>query len=409
MILEQIKKENLFAKIDFANLSIDTSFKEDSVREEIILPIIKALGYEQENIVRSKSLKHPFVKIGSKERHINIFPDYLFKIGDNYAWVLDAKKPTEKIEDGGNVEQVFSYAIHPEVRSAYFAICNGVSFAVFRTDSSIPILSFQVNEIEKYWDRLKQLLSITSFHFGKEVSYYKPLIQKRNNYGEDNENWYKDRPLLEEIVVKKQAVKRHYGVHGYFTRQAWNVVREYIVNFTKPGDLVLDPFGGSGVTAIEAMMLDRKSINIDLNPMAVFLVDSLIAPIKEGELASAFERVRKEYIKKEAKTKKEVEESLKTYKYPKGFNLPKGSDVDTVDKLFSYKQLANLALLKYVIKKEKNINIKKTLMLMFSGMVAKINLTCHNVVDKDTGKILGGFDAAPFKYYRYRIALSHLI
>ena len=98
--------------------------------------------------------------------------------------------------------------------------------------------------------------------------------------------------MLEGIPVKKQSAKRHFGVHGYFTKQAWNIVAEYIKNFSKPGDLVLDPFGGSGVTAIEAMMNDRKAINIDLNPMAVFMVQSLIAPVKQSELIEAFNASR---------------------------------------------------------------------------------------------------------------------
>ncbi|MCB1189888.1 MAG: hypothetical protein KDK90_05615 [Leptospiraceae bacterium] len=80
---------------------------------------------------------------------------------------------------------------------------------------------------------------------------------------------YANRPLLGEIPVKKRATKRHFGVHGYFTKQTWNVVAEYIKNFTKPGDVVLDPYGGSGVTAIEAMMNNRKAINIDINPKAI--------------------------------------------------------------------------------------------------------------------------------------------
>ena len=54
------------------------------------------------------------------------------------------------------------------------------------------------------------------------------------------------------------------------------MVAEYIKNFSQPGDLILDPFGGSGVTAIEALMNNRKVISTDINPMAVFLVDSLI-------------------------------------------------------------------------------------------------------------------------------------
>jgi Type I restriction enzyme R protein N terminus (HSDR_N) len=89
-------KGRLFPDFDFRCLN-SSDFKEDSVREELVLPILKELGYSGQQIVRSKSLSHPFVKIGSKKRQINIVPDYLLKIEDTYAWVLDAKAPTENI------------------------------------------------------------------------------------------------------------------------------------------------------------------------------------------------------------------------------------------------------------------------------------------------------------------------
>jgi 16S rRNA G966 N2-methylase RsmD len=209
--------------------------------------------------------------------------------------------------------------------------------------------------------------------------------------------------LLEEIAVRKRAAKRHFGVHGYFTRQAWNVVAEYIKNFSQKGDVVLDPFGGSGVTAIEALMNGRKGINMDLNPMAVFLVNSLTAPVKLPELSKAFEEVKQEYLKKEPKTKEEIQKTLKKYPPPKKLALPKGSDVDTVDKLFSDTQTAKLALLKSIILKQKNENIKNTLLLMFSGMVTKFNLTFHTNSTATEDSISGG-NASAFQYYRYRIA-----
>jgi hypothetical protein len=89
-------RKNLFSDFDFRRLN-SSDFKEDSVREELVLPILKELGYSGQQIVRSKSLSHPFVKIGSKKRQINIVPDYLLKVEDTYAWVLDAKAPTENI------------------------------------------------------------------------------------------------------------------------------------------------------------------------------------------------------------------------------------------------------------------------------------------------------------------------
>lgn len=396
--IEIINKEILFDKLDFQTLANNPDFKEDSVREVIILPILKALGYAQPNIVRSKSLQHPFLKIGSKKRAVILVPDYVLKVENNFAWVLDAKAPNQKIENDDNVEQVYSYATHPEIRSTYFALCNGLEFAVFRTsDTNTPVLFFQVDEIELHWESLKRLLSPQSFQAGKDFTYQNTIFIPQRSSDFD----YSHRPLLPEIPVKKRSVKRHFGVHGYFTKQSWNVVAEYIKNYSQSNDVVLDPFGGSGVTAIEAMMNNRQAISTDINPMAVFIVQSLIAPVQQGELAEAFERVKLAYEKKEPKTEDEIKKALENYPYPKGFILPKGSDVDTVEQLFSDKQLAQLGFLKSIIKKEKNANIRGSLMLMFSGLLTKVNLTYHtgNTATQD-----GQGNASAFQYYRYRIA-----
>ena len=396
-MLENVTKASLFGVLDFIDVRNNPSFKEDSVREVIILPIIKALGYTENNIIRSKNLEHPFLKIGSKKRPVTLVPDYTFKIGSSFAWVLDAKAPNQKIKDDDNVDQVYSYATHPEIRSTYFALCNGLEFSVYRTtDTNNPVLFFSVDEIEYHWDELKRLLSPSSFQVGKEIEYEKTTFAKSKYLEFD----YKNRPLLEEIPVRKQAAKRHFGVHGYFTKQSWNVVAEYIKNYTKPGDMVLDPFSGSGVTPIEAMMNGRKAIGIDLNPMAVFIVQSLILPVDTNELSNAFHRVCNEYGKKEPKKKDDLSTVLKKYPFPLGNKLPKGSDVATIEQLFSDKQLACLAFLKYLIKKEKDSSIRNSLLLVFSSTVSKINKTYHNSSSRDEN----AGNAAAFAYYRYRLA-----
>jgi len=320
--MSDINSATLFGNLDFKEIGNNADFKEDSVREVIILPLLKALGYTQDNIVRSKSLNHPFVNIGSKKRKIKLVPDYILKVENNYAWVLDAKAPNEDVTNNEHIEQVYSYAIHPEIRSIYFSVCNGLKFALYRQDTEAPVLLFSVDEIEHYWEQLKMYLSPESFQVGKNITYDTiPDVVRHIGFE------YSNRPLLDEIVVTKRSAKRHFGVHGYFTKQSWNVVSEYIKNYTKPGDLVLDPFCGSGVTPIEALMTNRKAISIDLNPMAVFIVNSLIAPIKPDKLTEAFERVKNEYIKKEPKTEDEIAEALAKYPYPKGFILPKAAGV----------------------------------------------------------------------------------
>lgn len=332
---EKITREKLFGQLDFKKIANDPDFKEDSVREIVILPILKELGYSQGNIVRSKTLQHPFIKIGSKKRPINLVPDYALKVENNFAWVLDAKAPNQKIINDDNVEQVYSYATHPEIRSNYFTLCNGLEFSVYRTaDTDKPVLFFELENIEANWEDLKLFLAPTSFQVGKNFV-YEPKTAYKTGFD------YNNRPLLEEIPVKKQSAKRHFGVHGYFTKQTWNVVAEYIKNFSKPGDLVLDPFGGSGITAVEALMNSRSAINIDLNPMAVFLVQSLIAPVKRSDLTQAFNEVKEEYLNKEPKTEDEIRKALKKYSGPKSLPLPKGSDVQQLTNYLMTNKLLN--------------------------------------------------------------------
>lgn len=79
------KLYNVLDGFDFSLLD-NPEFKEESVREEIILPIIKGLGYSANKpyqIIRSRRLLHPFVSIGSKRKEIFIIPDYLFEVDKN--------------------------------------------------------------------------------------------------------------------------------------------------------------------------------------------------------------------------------------------------------------------------------------------------------------------------------------
>ena len=383
-------KEILWGNIDIQGLRDNYEFKEDSVREEIILPMLRHLGYKRENIVRSLTLQHPFLKTGSNRKTpIHLVPDYVLRIENRYAWVLDAKGPRENLLDDDYVAQAYSYAMHPEIRSNYFALCNGIDFALYRTDgNNEPILYFQLDEIDFYFNKLKNLLSANSFQIGKQVMYESP---KQSGFD------YLSQKLPGEVRAHKQTAKRHFGVHGYFTKQAWDIVQTYIKNFTLPGDVVLDPFGGSGVTAIEAMMTNRRAINVDLNPMAVFLVESLVAPVSRMKFAEAFYSIKKEYVRHEPHTDDEIREAIAKYPQVKPLPLPKGSDCKTVDQLFNDKQKAQLSYLKYLILRQKDENIRKTLLLMFSGMVTRMNLTSHY-----SGG--GGVDTAAFRYYRYRYA-----
>lgn len=140
----------------------DKEFKEDSVREVIIAPILTRLGYSpsgENRVIRSKVLNHPFIYVGTRKLPVQMIPDYTLKCGDRVVLVLDAKQPREDVLRRESVQQVYSYAIHPEVKSEHFALCNGKRLAVFSVDQSDPILVLDYQDFESAWDEIVRYLS----------------------------------------------------------------------------------------------------------------------------------------------------------------------------------------------------------------------------------------------------------
>lgn len=155
----------MFEKFDFNALD-DREFKEDSVREELIAPIIKRLGYTptgENKIIRSKAVKHPYCYIGSVKRDINCIPDYLFQVAGQNVFVLDAKAPNEDILKGRNVEQCYSYAIHGDIRVPYYGLCNGRQISIFQIQKYEPVAIIDIKDITDNWNLIERLLSPIAF------------------------------------------------------------------------------------------------------------------------------------------------------------------------------------------------------------------------------------------------------
>lgn len=54
--------------------------------------------------------------------------------------------------------------------------------------------------------------------------------------------------------------------------------RAFITRLTEPGELVYDPFGGRGTTALEAALLGRKAASNDVNPLSGMLLGPRLDP-----------------------------------------------------------------------------------------------------------------------------------
>jgi hypothetical protein len=76
---------------------------------------------------------------------------------------------------------------------------------------------------------------------------------------------------LENTTVWSFKQRGNWATHDGRYRGNWSpyIPRNLILRYTKPGDLVLDPFVGGGTTAMEAKLLGRRCIARDINPVCV--------------------------------------------------------------------------------------------------------------------------------------------
>lgn len=68
-----------------------------------------------------------------------------------------------------------------------------------------------------------------------------------------------------------------YNAHSYHTKVPHKAIMKYIEHYTKPNDLVLDGFCGTGMTGVAASHVGkgRSSILVDLSPIATFIARNL--------------------------------------------------------------------------------------------------------------------------------------
>ncbi len=62
-----------------------------------------------------------------------------------------------------------------------------------------------------------------------------------------------------------------YGAHAYHTKIPAEAIEPHLLRYSEPGELVLDPFCGSGMTGVAAARLGRRAWLADLSPAAVHI------------------------------------------------------------------------------------------------------------------------------------------
>ena len=94
-------------------------------------------------------------------------------------------------------------------------------------------------------------------------------------------------------VIKAKTHPPRYMMHKFWARKPHNVIATYIEHFTDPGDVVMDPFCGSGVTICEALHARRKAVGLDVNPIAIFVSRMTCLPLDIPEFEDMVGRIAK--------------------------------------------------------------------------------------------------------------------
>ncbi len=124
-------------------------------------------------------------------------------------------------------------------------------------------------------------------------------------------------------------------------------------HFSNPGDIIMDPFSGSGTVLLEALLAERKPIGADANPFARLLSKVKTTPINTNLLSYEIDS----FINDIQKTPEEAK-----------------PDVVNLDYWFYPSIINQLQCIKEAIYRTKNQEVQDFLKICFSNCVRKVSL-----------------------------------
>lgn len=104
---------------------------------------------------------------------------------------------------------------------------------------------------------------------------------------------FDDIPVSQEWCFKnvRSVEQWTHGYHRYPAKFLPNLVQKLIEDYTEEHDVVADFFAGCGTTLVEAKIHGRKSIGVDINPVAELITKAKTNPIEPKKLNNHFQDI----------------------------------------------------------------------------------------------------------------------
>lgn len=103
-----------------------------------------------------------------------------------------------------------------------------------------------------------------------------------------------DSQVIDDVISSpweySDADTKHltHNIHRYSGKFIPQIAKRAISILTSPGEFVVDPYCGSGTMLVEAVLLGRKALGIDLNPLAVLIARTKVTPVSSKDIDSLF-------------------------------------------------------------------------------------------------------------------------
>lgn len=163
------------------------------------------------------------------------------------------------------------------------------------------------------------------------------------------------------FISYDQSALTH-GIHKYPAKFFPELPRWIIQRYSKVGDKILDPFMGSGTTNLEASLLGRHSVGVDIDPFSRFIAQVKTTPLPVSKLVKSHRQLKAKII---------------SYTEPKvSQNIP---DFPYRDKWFKPYILKELAHIKMSIETlQTSPNIKNFFLVCFSSIIRQVSEADNN-------------------------------
>jgi len=110
-----------------------------------------------------------------------------------------------------------------------------------------------------------------------------------------------DRELRENIINLREELKYDipsttyltHAIHNFYPAKFIPQVPRFVINkFNINGKIILDPFAGSGTTAIESLITENSNISNDINPITEFFIDVKTLKLNPKNYASYIDNLK---------------------------------------------------------------------------------------------------------------------